>query len=1142
MNRRAWARGGLSAAVVVGLLGSPAVLAGPAVAEEPVPAETVFQSDRYVPRETVPIGAGASGVLYRQEGRAGYLWSGWDGGTRTVDLGGIALDPGYGGSTRSWLPAGTDVFLHSVAGQWTREDFGTGARVTFALPQGHTVVARAGDSALTRTGAAGSYAFQLFEVGADGTATETAGVPLPAGATLYQQVAADAGTLVVVYKDPEGVTRLGLIDLKTGAFTKGPVSGDIRSTQIALTPDRIAWVTYSTRRVRWAPRTDPSATPKVLPVKPVGDERPVIGAAGDDLLLTWYDLNDPNDMVDLSGYRLQRISFEGAAPVEVLRHAGPAIVTNGAGEAVVTGGTDSSHWALRTVPGGGKPVTAVTAVEPVAAKVTDLSLANGLLATREVDASFMDSYQTRPVTRDGAAFKPGERAWKSWTIGDAAHSGPYATGDGRVERLRPDNSGAVLGSPDRQDDAGFFRTASKTAELVDLTGRYAILNGADPARQYVGDIGVHHDLGPIRTGPVTAASVWGSTYWTQTGTAGRLSGEDLRTGATTTLDTGAPCVAEELQAVGRWLYWSCGTDAPAGVWDRTARKNIDVPSGEALVGDGYLVRHDKTAGELLLTAFRDGSTVTRAIGDLAGTAADQRGVTWTVDKFGGPAAYVDADRRIHLVPSGVPTEPFAVVQSTVKSGERVSYGTTWTPRWLTSRPAGSWTVTLRDKSTGAVARTLTGTGGGPSGGAVSVSWDGKDDRGLGLADGAYTWTLDVLPADGPGAALRESGVVELRDSAVTVPEGTFAPLTPTRALDTRSGLGAPKAKVGAGETVTLPLAGVAGLPATGVTAVVLNVTATNPSGPGYVSVHASGLKRPYTSSLNFAAGQTVANAVVVPVVDGKVSFYSNSGTVDLVADVSGYFARGEDGSVYTPAGPARLMDTRSGLGVPKDEVGAGETVTLQVAGRGGVPQTGVTAVVLNVTATAPTRSSFVTVFPAGTSRPTASSLNFTAGRTVPNLVTVPVVDGKVSFYNHSGTVDLLADVAGYYSEDASAGSAFTGVSSVRVLDTRYAVPYSIRLTSSGSSVSLRMAGAPGIPPEGVTAVVLNVTATRPTETSFVSVYPTGGDRPSVSNLNFAAGQTVSNLVVVPVVDGEITFYNHLGSVELIADVAGYYGG
>lgn len=100
--------------------------------------------------------------------------------------------------------------------------------------------------------------------------------------------------------------------------------------------------------------------------------------------------------------------------------------------------------------------------------------------------------------------------------------------------------------------------------------------------------------------------------------------------------------------------------------------------------------------------------------------------------------------------------------------------------------------------------------------------------------------------------------------------------------------------------------------------------------------------------------------------------------------------------------------------MPKAKVGQGGTVTLQVTGTAGIPASGVTAVVLNVTATDPTAGSYVSVYPNGTTRNGASNLNFTAGQTIPNLVIVPVVNGKVSFYNNAGTVDLIADVAGYY--------------------------------------------------------------------------------------------------------------------------------
>jgi hypothetical protein len=243
---------------------------------------------------------------------------------------------------------------------------------------------------------------------------------------------------------------------------------------------------------------------------------------------------------------------------------------------------------------------------------------------------------------------------------------------------------------------------------------------------------------------------------------------------------------------------------------------------------------------------------------------------------------------------------------------------------------------------------------------------------------------------------------------------------------------------------------------------------------------------------------------------------------------------------YIPVGPVRVLDTRNGTGAPQEPVGPGAAISLQVTGVDGVPASGVTAVVLNVTATDPTASSYVTAYPDGTTRPTASNLNFTAGETVANLVTVPVgADGQVDFYNNAGSVNLVADLAGYYT--TSGGSAFDSIGPVRVLDTRdgtggYSAP-----VGPGGTISLPVTGVDGVPATGVTAVVLNVTATNPTASSYVTVYPDGTTRPTASNLNFTPGETIPNLVAVPVgADGEIDFYNHTGSTDLVADLAGYY--
>ena len=247
---------------------------------------------------------------------------------------------------------------------------------------------------------------------------------------------------------------------------------------------------------------------------------------------------------------------------------------------------------------------------------------------------------------------------------------------------------------------------------------------------------------------------------------------------------------------------------------------------------------------------------------------------------------------------------------------------------------------------------------------------------------------------------------------------TFQATTPSRILDTRDGTGAPAAQVGSDSTISVQITGVGGVPVTGVTAVVLNVTAVAPSMSGHITVYPSGEGRPLASNLNPTAGVTDPNLVVVKVgAGGKVNLYNAVGAAHLLADVAGYFTDAGTGATFQAATPSRILDTRDGTGVSAAVVGPDSTISLQIAGSGGVPVSGVTAVVLNVTAVAPSQSGHITVYPSGQTRPLASNLNPTAGVTAPNLVVVKVgSDGKVNLYNAVGTTHLIADVAGYYTD------------------------------------------------------------------------------------------------------------------------------
>ncbi|MCU1394285.1 MAG: hypothetical protein JWM34_2713 [Ilumatobacteraceae bacterium] len=374
----------------------------------------------------------------------------------------------------------------------------------------------------------------------------------------------------------------------------------------------------------------------------------------------------------------------------------------------------------------------------------------------------------------------------------------------------------------------------------------------------------------------------------------------------------------------------------------------------------------------------------------------------------------------------------------------------------------------------------------------------------------------------------------------------YTGLTPTRLFDTRpteanGAVVVAKTKIGGTNTLTVKVAGSLGIPANGAGAVSLNVTVVDPDGAGYLTVYPCGTP-PTASNLNFTAGQTVANAVVAPLsANGEVCFASNVAT-HVLADVNGWF---RSGLGFTAVPPLRVFDTRpdspqGAVTVEQHPYGGAAELRVKVAGIGGVPATNVGAVSLNVTAVGPDGSGFVTVYPCGT-RPNASNLNFVAGQTVPNAVIAPVsANGEVCLFSSVNT-HLIADVNGWF----AVGSSFNALTPARIVDTRPteaqgAVTVAKQKYGPSTVLKFTIAGAGGVPATGVSAVALNVTVVDPDAAGYVTVFPCG-DRPLASNVNFVAGQTVPNAVVVPVsAAGEVCIFSNTPSYILV-DVNGWIG-
>lgn len=431
---------------------------------------------------------------------------------------------------------------------------------------------------------------------------------------------------------------------------------------------------------------------------------------------------------------------------------------------------------------------------------------------------------------------------------------------------------------------------------------------------------------------------------------------------------------------------------------------------------------------------------------------------------------------------------------------------------------------------------------------MSLKWRRPLTVGLSVIVGIALIPLAAASANAlnaiPRAMASASGGVSVAAAAARTP-GSFQAIAVSRVLDTGSRLGAP-GPLAAYQSIAVRVLGVGAVPASGVAAVVVRVTVTSPTGAGYILAYADGATRPHASNLNFRAGQTVSNLVVVPVGgDGKIRLVNGSsrGSVQLMAAASGYYVAGEPSAsgTFRALPMRRVLDTRSGLGAAGPLPGA-SSLPVTMIGVGGVPTAGVSAVVVNMTVTAPSASGYVAVAADGSPHTIASNVNFAPGQTVANLVVVPLgTDGKFSVFNGSrGSVQLITDVVGYYlTGRAKAAGTFQPVPASRLLDTRLGA--AAAPLPAHASMSVTAVGRAGLPASGVSSVMLNVTVAGAAGGS-LTIYPDGGDTATGSVLPFATGQTVANLAVVPVGPrGLIRVSNSSGgAVNLLVDVAGGY--
>lgn len=700
-------------------------------------------------------GAGAEGVFHRLEGRTGLVWTRYADGSSTP----VPAD----GALVSNRGTGTDVLARNDGSLISLWNAATGDTDTVQVPDGLQLMGVYGTTVVafrhgTTDDGLSMRVIHLLTPNPDGTTRDVTVSGMPAGLRLATSRAADAGSLLFVAQWDD-THRMVAVDRETGRVQSWTQPIPVANILARMSRDHVVLYFPSNPRVLVLPRSDLSATPAELTLGG-GDSR---NPANDLALVGEW-------LVHRSGTALLAQPLTGGKSVTVFASANPDVSSAPDGSAVVVGRTTADDWGIqRLAPGAdGRPV--VTQVKPLpkpVARIQGLSLEQGRLVVADSSSGRRDAY-LRTVPTTGApefgarsTFTKPDVVMAQCPDPDAGCSTVQGTADGRIawlERGQPSGDDRLrVHGPN-----GFYdRGVPAGGRVTDVSGDYVIYAGAD--QQYV--YRLDDSANPV-TRPKGAAALWDDVLLTAGSTPGSITGFDLRTRkATATLTTDAGCVPEELRAAGRWLYWNCGPGGRAGVYDRTAKKSLPVPSGEAGLGDGFVVTHDKAAGRLTLTTVTGGKAVGRDIGALPDTGVSQRDVRWTVDKSGTNAAYVDAQERVHLVPSGATAQPLRLLTRAENAASVTATAPDATPGAVTdvllSKPSAQWTLTVRGGITGKVVDTVRG---GAAQGALRVGWHGVDPSRPGkvpFPNGRYDWSLSVAPQDGLGAPLTVTGTVRL---------------------------------------------------------------------------------------------------------------------------------------------------------------------------------------------------------------------------------------------------------------------------------------------------------------------------------------------------------------------------------------------
>lgn len=349
--------------------------------------------------------------------------------------------------------------------------------------------------------------------------------------------------------------------------------------------------------------------------------------------------------------------------------------------------------------------------------------------------------------------------------------------------------------------------------------------------------------------------------------------------------------------------------------------------------------------------------------------------------------------------------------------------------------------------------------------------------------------------------------------------------TPTRVLDTRTGLGMTQGRLAPGAVGRLRIPSVQ---PSGETAVMLNLTAVDATGPGHVSAWSCDDPEPDTSIVNFGPGQAVPNMVVLRYGSSGLCF-STVSPVHLVADLTATTTDGD----YRGVTPQRLVDTRAG-----GPYLPGREYRVQVGGTSGVPSSAAAAAV-NVTVVAPPDDGWVRVGPCGAATD-ASTANFRAGEVVAHFTFTALSSGAMCVLT-SVLADVVIDSFGWMAADSELVMLPPG----RLLDTRTGLGGTLGSVGDGELVRVRVAGRAGVP-NGAPGATVNIVAVDGAAPGHVTAWPCDVAQPNTSTLNLWPGVLRANQATLRLSEsGEICLRPTVvgrSRLHLVVDAVGHVKG